>query len=651
MARRSVARALTVADIMTAHVLRVGPSATIADAASRMHERGVGSALVVDGSRLIGILTERDLVRFAASASPAAATRVDAYMTADPDTTTPTDEAIDVLRRFVERGYRHVPVVSKGKLVGIVSMRDLFLKLQRGATTIHPEVSPPAAGETGGELTNRTLVDLLEVGHAGASAVVVPDGPSISYATLRSHVRQVADLLASLGVQRGQRVAVVTSQTSVAVATVLGATIAATAAPINPSLTEDEFRFYFEDVSARVLIVPVHGADAARAAWRAQGPIIEASLTPAGELHLETRATSQTGVTASNPGPDDVALILHSSGTTGRPKRAPLRHRNLVASADNIVRTYALNAADVTLCVMPLFHVHGLVASVLATLASGGTIAIPSRFNPLGFRRLLAAQRATWYTAVPSIHQLVLTRFRDAESDQGDRVLRFIRSASAKLRQDTLLQLEDRFGVPMLEAYGMTEGSHQITSNPLPPAPREAGSVGRSVGVRVAVMDEPGSLLTIGASGEVVIQGPNVIDGYDDNPAADAAAFTNGWFRTGDLGVLDAAGYLTLVGRLKEMINRGGEKIAPLEIDEVLMQHPAVAEAVSFGVPHVVWGEEVHAVVVLRGEVTERELIRHCQQHLAEFKLPKRVHFAEAIPRTATGKIQRVRIPALLGIT
>jgi acyl-CoA synthetase (AMP-forming)/AMP-acid ligase II/CBS domain-containing protein len=650
MAPRSVPQALTVADIMTSHVLTVGPSASIADAAILMRDRRVGSALVVDGSRLIGILTERDLVRFAASGTPAATITVDAYMTADPDTTTPTEEAIDVLRRFVERGYRHVPVVSKGKVVGIVSMRDLFLKLQRGATTIHPEVSLPPSAATSGEPTNRTLVNLLEVGHAGDSALVVPDGPRISYATLRTYVRQVADMLASLGVQRGQRVAVVTSQTPVAIATVLGTSFATTVAPMNPGLTEDEIRFYFEDVSARVLIVPAHGADAARAAWGAQGPIVEASLTPRGELRLETRAARQTRVTTTHPGPDDVALILHSSGTTGRPKRAPLRHRNLVASADNIVRTYALNASDVALCVMPLFHVHGLVASVLATLASGGTIAIPSRFNPLGFRRLLEAQRATWYTAVPSIHQMVLARSRDAELAQGDRVLRFIRSASAKLRQDTLLQLEERFGVPMLEAYGMTEGSHQIASNPLPPAPREAGSVGRSVGLRVGVMDEHGALLTIGASGEVVIQGPNVIDGYDENPAADAAAFTNGWFRTGDLGVLDAAAYLTLVGRLKEMINRGGEKIAPLEIDEVLLQHPSVAEAVSFGVPHVVWGEEVQAVVVLRGEVTERELIRHCQLHLAEFKLPKRVHFAEAIPRTATGKVQRVRMPGLLGI-
>jgi acyl-CoA synthetase (AMP-forming)/AMP-acid ligase II/CBS domain-containing protein len=649
MVIRTLPRALTVADIMTAHVLAVSPSTSIAGAATLMRDRGVGSALVLDGSRLIGILTERDLVRFAASGASAADTPVAAYMTAEPDTTTPSNEAIEVLRQFVEHGYRHLPVVSRGKVVGIVSMRDVFLKLQRGATTIHLDASPLPTTSPG-EPANRTLVDLLEVGHAGDTAVSIPDGPSLTYATLRTHVRQVADVLASLGIRRGDRVAVVTPQTPAAIATVLGTTIAATAAPMNPRLTQDEFTFYLDDVSAKALIVPPHGADAARAAWGDRGPVVEASLSSHGELRLDTRSARQTRATAADPGPDDVALILHSSGTTGRPKRAPLRHRNLVASADNIVRTYTLNASDTAMCVMPLFHVHGLVASVFATLASGGTITIPARFNPLGFRHLLEAQKATWYTAVPSIHQMVLARFRDDEPTPDDRVLRFIRSASAKLRQDTSLQLEERFGVPMLEAYGMTEGSHQIASNPLPPAPREAGSVGRSVGVRVGVMDERGALLTIGASGEVVIQGPNVIDGYDANPAADAAAFTNGWFRTGDLGVLDAAGYLTLVGRLKEMINRGGEKVAPQEIDDVLLQHPAVAEAVSFGVPHTVWGEEVHAVVVLHGEVTERDLIRHCQLHLAEFKLPRRVHFAEAIPRTATGKIQRVRMPALLGI-
>jgi acyl-CoA synthetase (AMP-forming)/AMP-acid ligase II len=328
-----------------------------------------------------------------------------------------------------------------------------------------------------------------------------------------------------------------------------------------------------------------------------------------------------------------------------------------VASADNIVGTYGLGPSDVTVCVMPLFHIHGLVASVLATLASGGTVVIPGRFNPLGFRRLVKTQRATWYTAVPSIHQLVLARSSDVPAIQtvrgdGQPVLRFIRSASAPLPQATLLQLEESLGIPMLEAYGMTEASHQVASNPLPPGLREAGSVGRGVGVRIGVMDELGALLTIGASGEVVIQGSNVIDGYDGNPEANAAAFTNGWFRTGDLGVLDAAGYLTLVGRLKEMINRAGEKIAPYEVDQVLLLHPAVAEAVCFGAPHPMWGEEVQAVVVLRagGEVTERQLIRHCQEHLAEFKIPKRLHFVDAIPRGASGKVARNRIRSLMGL-
>jgi len=246
---------------------------------------------------------------------------------------------------------------------------------------------------------------------------------------------------------------------------------------------------------------------------------------------------------------------------------------------------------------------------------------------------------------VPTIHQLILARQRGAH---GGSSLRFIRSASSKLHEATLLGLEEAFGVPCLEAYGMTEASHQIASNPLPPASRVSGSVGRGVGVRIGVMDAQGQLLTVGASGEVVIQGPSVIDGYDDNPEADARSFTNGWFRTGDQGFLDSAGYLTLVGRLKEMINRAGEKIAPHEIDEALLRHPAVAEAVSFGVPHDTWGEVVEAAVVLRGEATEAQLLRHCREQLADFKIPTRLHVVESIPKGSTGKIQRTRMPALL---
>jgi acyl-CoA synthetase (AMP-forming)/AMP-acid ligase II len=295
---------------------------------------------------------------------------------------------------------------------------------------------------------------------------------------------------------------------------------------------------------------------------------------------------------------------------------------------------------------MPLFHVHGLLASTLSTLRSGGTVVVPPRFNPLGFWPLLASQHVTWYSAVPTIHQLVLARAGRRDGARAD--LRFVRSCSSALAPATMQQLEDLLGVPVLEAYGMTEASHQIASNPLPPAPRLPGSVGSGTGVRVGIMDDAGRLLPPGERGEVVIQGPNVTDGYENNPEANAATFTAGWFRTGDLGALDAAGYLTLLGRLKELINRGGEKIAPREIDELLMQHPAVGEAVAFGLPHPVWGEEVAAAVVLSGEASERELLGHCRAHLADFKVPTKLFIVEQIPRTATGKVQRRHVAAAM---
>jgi acyl-CoA synthetase (AMP-forming)/AMP-acid ligase II len=458
-------------------------------------------------------------------------------------------------------------------------------------------------------------------------------------------VARVADTLASLGVARGDRVAIVLGNGPEAVVAILGAASAAAAAPLNPACTEDELRYYIEDVSARALIVPRGGGEAARRAWRAGGPLIGIAIEAGGKLSLETSPPIGKRRTATSPGPDDVALVLHSSGTTGRPKRAALRHRHLASSARNTQATYGLSALDTALCVMPLFHIHGLVGCTLSTFASAGTVVMPVRFNPVGFRRILGAQKPTWYTAVPTIHQLILARQRGAHAGSS---LRFIRSASSKLHEATLLGLEETYGVPCLEAYGMTEASHQIASNPLPPASRVSGSVGRGVGVRIGVMDAQGQLLTVGASGEVVIQGPSVIDGYDDNPEADARSFTNGWFRTGDQGFLDSAGYLTLVGRLKEMINRAGEKIAPHEIDEALLKHPAVAEAVSFGVAHDTWGEVVEAAVVLRGEASEAQLLRHCREHLADFKIPTRLYLVESIPKGSTGKIQRTRMPNLL---
>ncbi|HXH40750.1 MAG TPA: AMP-binding protein, partial [Thermoanaerobaculia bacterium] len=282
-----------------------------------------------------------------------------------------------------------------------------------------------------------------------------------------------------------------------------------------------------------------------------------------------------------------------------------------------------------------------------ATFASGGTVVVPAKFSPLSFWRTARDHNVTWYSAVPTLHQLLLARAGDPSDPSrrpaGTEKLRFIRSCSASLAPETMQSMETAFGVPVLEAYGMTEASHQMASNPLPPGERKPGSVGAGTGVRIGIMDEDGKLLAPGEHGEVVIQGANVIAGYESNPEANASSFTNGWFRTGDQGFLDANGYLTLVARIKELINRGGEKISPREIDEVLMAHPAVAEAVTFGVPHRMWGEEVAVAVVLRDDAStsEAELLAYCRNRLADFKAPKTIHIVKSIPRTATGKLQR----------
>jgi acyl-CoA synthetase (AMP-forming)/AMP-acid ligase II len=423
-----------------------------------------------------------------------------------------------------------------------------------------------------------------------------------------------------------------------AIVSFLAASVAGTAAPLNPGYREDEVSFYLEDTAAKVLLCPPDGAAPARQAAQARGvPVYSLEMDATGFVRI---AGAPGGKTSAAPAPDDVALVLHTSGSTGRPKRVPIQHRNITASTRNIVAHYSLSPDDVSLCVMPLFHVHGLVASTLSTLLSGGTVVVPGKFNPLSFWRTVRDTKSTWYSAVPTIHNLLLSR-AGTERPSGAECLRFIRSCSASLPAEMMAQMESVFGVPVLEAYGMTEASHQMSSNPTPPAARKPGSVGPGTGVQIGIMDDTGNLLPNGQRGEVVIQGPNVVSGYENNPEANAKSFTKGWFRTGDQGFLDSDNYLSLTGRLKELINRGGEKIGPREIDEVLLSHPAVAEAVCFGVPHPAWGEEVAAAVVLKEPVNEADIVAFCKERLADFKRPKKIYITEAIPRTATGKIQR----------
>lgn len=487
-----------------------------------------------------------------------------------------------------------------------------------------------------------TLTEILSPDYASKTAVVIPDGgPVLTYAELREQVASLVQALRRGGIRTADPVSIVLPNGLEFLTTFLAVTWAgAIAAPLNPVYTVEEFRFFVEDTQARAVIVPP-GQHAARdAATRLNLPIWEVSLNAHGSIQLER--TSAMLVSAGNgeaPQPNDVALFLYTSGTTSRPKGVPLTHSNLMTSLRNIVNTYQLTPEDVSLVVMPLFHVHGLLGATLSTLRSGGTVVIPPRFSAGSFWRHVLEHGVNWYSAVPTIHQILLARAGDDQvpSDK----LRFIRSCSSALPPATLSRLEDRFGAPVLEAYGMTEASHQISSNPLPPGVCKPGTVGVGTGVRIAILDEQGNLLPKGVRGEAAIRGPNVTNGYYSHPEVNATAFTDGWFRTGDQGFLDGDNYLTLTGRIKELINRGGEKISPLEVDAILLEHPAVEEAVCFGVPDEKYGEEVHAAVVLRGEANENELIAFCRDRLADFKTPKKLYIADALPRTATEKTQR----------
>jgi len=495
-----------------------------------------------------------------------------------------------------------------------------------------------------------TLLDLI----AGADdhpALLAPGRPPLSYQQLRANVTELAAQLNSFGLGRGDRIAIAMGNGPEVILAFFAAALCGTAAPLNPKYKQDEFAFYYEDIHAKALITLPGAMPLAHTAAAPGMAIVGATPDADGTLAFSCEHMAGAPRPAELARPDDVAMILHTSGTTSRPKRVPIRHRNLAASASNIVATYALSPADTALCVMPLFHIHGIVASLLSTLASGGTLLCPDGFNALEFWRWVEAYRPTWYSAVPTMHQLLLARAdRNLDIIQAHS-FRFIRSSSAPLPPVVLERLEATFGAPVLEAYGMTEASHQMTSNPLPPRPHKAGSVGYGVGVEVAIMDAGGTLLAPGQGGEVVIRGPNVIDGYENNADANATAFVDGWFRTGDQGVIDEQGYLALTGRLKELINRGGEKISPLEIDDVLLRHPAVAEALAFAVPHKTLGEEVHAAVVLKAPVGEGELREHCAARLAEFKVPRVFHILDEIPRGATGKPQRISLAKALGLS
>lgn len=341
------------------------------------------------------------------------------------------------------------------------------------------------------------------------------------------------------------------------------------------------------------------------------------------------------------PRPDDVGLVLYTSGTTSKPKRVPLSHANLLVSAHNIEASLALRPRDRCLNVMPLFHIHGLVGGLLSSLAVGASVAIPEQFDPDHVLQWMEELQPTWYTAVPTIHDAILREARSRSCTHREWPLRFIRSSSAPLPVKLMAELEEFFKVPVIEAYGMTEAAHQIASNPLPPCKRKAGSVGVPTGVEIAIMSEDGTSLKQGEKGEIVLRGPGVTRFYDDNMQANEQAFRHGWFRTGDEGYLDSDGFLFITGRLKEVVNKGGEKISLQEVDAALLAHPGVHQAVAFAIRHPSLGEDIAAAVVVDNQTTEGAIRQYLQSRLAEFKIPSRLVIVDEIPKSATGKIQR----------
>jgi len=506
-------------------------------------------------------------------------------------------------------------------------------------------------------MPNSNTVDaLLRTGAEGATAIAAPARRPLDYAGLRAQATKTVSTLNALGIGRNDRVAIVLPNGPEMAAAFVCVAAGATTAPLNPAYTEQEFEFYLADLGAMLLIVE-EGADSPAIAVARKLGLDVATLsfdtaTAGGCFEI---AGSSSGLPAKKPGfakPEDVALVLHTSGTTSRPKLVPLTQQNICASAANIAESLALAPDDCCLNIMPLFHIHGLIAAVLSSLYAGASVACTPGFNALRFFTWIKELDPSWYTAVPTMHQAIQSRAgRNHEIIEASR-MRLIRSSSASLPPQVMAAVEQSFGVPVIESYGMTEAAHQMASNPLPPRDRRPGSVGIAAGPEIAIMNEAGALLPAGSIGEIVIRGPNVTAGYQNNPEANSAAFTNGWFRTGDQGVLDDKGYLRLTDRLKEIINRGGEKISPREIDEVILDHPDISQVVTFSVPHEKLGEDVAAAVVLADGATldQKQLQAFVSKRLADFKVPRTVVFVDEIPKGATGKLTRIGLAEKLGL-
>ena len=473
----------------------------------------------------------------------------------------------------------------------------------------------------------------------------------LSYGEFKIFNEKISRQLAATNVKNSDRAAIVLPNGPLMASSFLSISSYMSAAPLNPLYKQEEFEFYLDDLKPKFLLVePNSKSLAVIAAKNLNIPVFEMKISdnqPLGTFELFDKETNY-----KNPNDYDEALVLHTSGTTSRPKIVPLSNLNIFTSAVNISKSLKLTADDHCLNIMPLFHIHGLIAVLSASAKVGASVCASNGFNALKFLDLAETQNITWYSGVPTMHQAILLRAQK-NSDKAKKLnLRFIRSSSASLPPAIFEQLNDIFETPVIEAYGMTEATHQMASNPLPPAIQKPGLVGMPAGPEICIMNDKNEKLPQGEIGEICIKGDNVTNGYENNPEANKQSFVNDWFRTGDEGFFDEDGYLKISGRLKEIINKGGEKISPLEVDNILMDFPPIDQALCFGYKDKMLGEDIAVAIKLKENksCTEDDIKSYANEKLAKFKIPKKIFIVEDIPKGATGKLQRIGLAKKFGL-
>ena len=488
----------------------------------------------------------------------------------------------------------------------------------------------------------KIIKNIIEDQNDNNVALTSENNPPLLYKDLKSFVNKIASQLAGNGISNKDRAAIVLPNGPFMASSFLTLSSYMSAAPLNPSYKTNEYEFYLKDLNPKIVIVePNSSNEVVGVAKNLNIPVCEMKIKkddPSGLFNLfDIESEYQL------PEENDEGLVLHTSGTTSRPKIVPLTNKNIYSSAENISKSLNLSEVDHCLNIMPLFHIHGLIAILAASIRSGASICASNGFNALKFLELAKSEKITWYSGVPTMHQAILLRAEKNLELSKNLNLRLIRSSSASLPPAVFEKLNSVFGCSVIEAYGMTEATHQMTSNPLPPKKQKPGFVGIPAGPEVCIMDEKDKILDQGETGEVCIKGDNVTLGYDNNPEANKNSFTNGWFRTGDQGYFDQNGYLKISGRLKEIINKGGEKISPLEVDNVLMDHPLIEQAVCFGYEDKMLGEDIAAAIIVKEgkNCSETDVKTYAQEKLAKFKIPKKIFFVNEIPKGATGKLQR----------